>query len=625
MSESVLLAYVEDAPGPFSADAGQLVAIRDAGVPQVVIAAMLRHPSNRGVRVHQTPLTTIAETNFMTTNVVNTNALIVTQAAPVVLQQPVVVQQPTVVTDPPQPVQYSEVLDPYGSWVEVPGYGLCWQPSVSIRDRSWRPYHSNGRWIHSDHGWYWLSNYSWGWVPFHYGRWVDNNRYGWVWIPGSDWGPAWVSWRYGRSHVGWAPLPPHADYRPYRGFRNRGSRVSVRFEWGLGYNDYTFCPIDRFYSVNPYPYYYGRTRNQFIYSQTTVVNNFNQQASANPSNNGVSVNEVQQASRTVVQKVRVVNQNPGSRIPVRPNRVVQSGDSLAIYRQSIAPVPAQEMIANTTGGRSAAPVKTVNPRSNSNRSSSPSRSLTTTGSRSVTSRPSSSSRSNSSSSRTVIRPREPVKSRTIFVEQVPVIRRPSSRPTPVSSSYTSTPSRSRSSSSRSSTPSTRVSTPAPTPARQPVVIKTPEPVVSTPSTSSSRRTSSPSRSSSGRSVTRTPVRVFTPAPTPAPAPIRVSTPKPVVTRPTPAPAPVRFTAPKPVVSTPTPAPRPVVAPRPVSRPTPRPAPAPVTVTRSAPVVSRSTPAPARAPARTPTSSSSSSSSSKKDDSSGRPSARPQRK
>ena len=29
-----------------------------------------------------------------------------------------------------------------------------------------------------------------------------------VWVPGRVWGPAWVSFRYGESDVGWAPLPP---------------------------------------------------------------------------------------------------------------------------------------------------------------------------------------------------------------------------------------------------------------------------------------------------------------------------------------------------------------------------------------------------------------------------------
>jgi hypothetical protein len=42
--------------------------------------------------------------------------------------------------------------------------------------------------------------------------------YGWVWVPGAEWGPAWVDWRYGGGHAGWAPMPPewgpqHDSYR----------------------------------------------------------------------------------------------------------------------------------------------------------------------------------------------------------------------------------------------------------------------------------------------------------------------------------------------------------------------------------------------------------------------------
>src|SRR5436305_674962 len=41
----------------------------------------------------------------------------------------------------PQAVNYFyDSLAPYGSWVDVAGYGWCWQPTVSVVDVSWRPY-----------------------------------------------------------------------------------------------------------------------------------------------------------------------------------------------------------------------------------------------------------------------------------------------------------------------------------------------------------------------------------------------------------------------------------------------------------------------------------------------------
>ena len=68
---------------------------------------------------------------------------------------------------------------------------------------------TNSLWDYTDqYGWMWVSDYEWGWAPFHYGRWTFDQQYGWMWVPGRTWGPAWVSFRYGDSYVGWAPLPP---------------------------------------------------------------------------------------------------------------------------------------------------------------------------------------------------------------------------------------------------------------------------------------------------------------------------------------------------------------------------------------------------------------------------------
>ena len=50
-----------------------------------------------------------------------------------------------------------------GSWVELGDYGYCWQPSVAVIQRDWRPYCDRGRWLYSDCGYYWQSDYSWGW------------------------------------------------------------------------------------------------------------------------------------------------------------------------------------------------------------------------------------------------------------------------------------------------------------------------------------------------------------------------------------------------------------------------------------------------------------------------------
>src|SRR5262249_55422933 len=66
---------------------------------------------------------------------------------------------------------FYSALSPYGNWMNVDGYGYCWQPTVVVVNSGWQPYYNCGRWIYTDCGWYWCSDYSWGWAPFHYGRW----------------------------------------------------------------------------------------------------------------------------------------------------------------------------------------------------------------------------------------------------------------------------------------------------------------------------------------------------------------------------------------------------------------------------------------------------------------------
>lgn len=99
---------------------------------------------------------------------------------------------------------FHEGLTPYGDWVTVGAYGRVWRPHVAA---GWRPYYY-GHWVWSDEGWLWVSDEPWGWGPYHYGRWSYDSGFGWYWVPGYQWAPAWVSWRFGGTAVGWAPLAP---------------------------------------------------------------------------------------------------------------------------------------------------------------------------------------------------------------------------------------------------------------------------------------------------------------------------------------------------------------------------------------------------------------------------------
>jgi hypothetical protein len=105
-------------------------------------------------------------------------------------------------------------LEQYGRWIDHPRWGDVWSPDV---DPDWRPY-TMGYWSYTeDNGWYWVSEEPFGWAVFHYGNWVLDPDDGWLWIPGTEWGPAWVTWRHDDSddgYVGWAPLPPDSRWGP---------------------------------------------------------------------------------------------------------------------------------------------------------------------------------------------------------------------------------------------------------------------------------------------------------------------------------------------------------------------------------------------------------------------------
>jgi hypothetical protein len=105
--------------------------------------------------------------------------------------------------------EFRAALEPYGEFRSHRRWGAVWVPAQVGRD--WRPY-TVGRWVYSDdYGWYWASadeEEEWGWIVYHYGRWTWDDELGWCWVPGREWAPAWVEWRRGSRHIGWAPLPP---------------------------------------------------------------------------------------------------------------------------------------------------------------------------------------------------------------------------------------------------------------------------------------------------------------------------------------------------------------------------------------------------------------------------------
>ncbi|MGI8891055.1 MAG: DUF6600 domain-containing protein [Chthoniobacterales bacterium] len=131
-------------------------------------------------------------------------------------------------------------LEPYGDWMETGDYGYVFQPRQATQSHDWRPY-TNGHWVYTDAGWTWISDEKFGWATYHYGRWVRLRSVGWVWVPGEQWAPAWVSWRKGGDYVGWAPLPPEAQFDRQTGIQNWADNY-----YDIGPDQYAFVPAKEF-------------------------------------------------------------------------------------------------------------------------------------------------------------------------------------------------------------------------------------------------------------------------------------------------------------------------------------------------------------------------------------------
>jgi len=77
----------------------------------------------------------------------------------------------------------------YGSYTNVPGYGLMWQPYFT--GAGWDPF-MDGAWaFYPGFGYMFVSAYPWGWMPYYYGNWMYVPGFGWMWQPGywNTWNP----------------------------------------------------------------------------------------------------------------------------------------------------------------------------------------------------------------------------------------------------------------------------------------------------------------------------------------------------------------------------------------------------------------------------------------------------
>ncbi|MGZ5003205.1 MAG: DUF6600 domain-containing protein, partial [Chthoniobacterales bacterium] len=189
-------------------------------------------------------------------------------------------------------------LEPYGAWRESADYGYVWQPSVAADSRNWRPY-TDGRWAYTEAGWTWISDEPFGWATYHYGRWTRLSEIGWVWVPGDEWAPAWVSWRTGDRHVGWAPLPPEARFE-----RRTGIKHWADSYYDIDAGEYVFVPNEDIGDENIQRAAIPAERNVTIVNETTNVTNITYN-NTTIVNEGPSYDSLGAHSRRPVQRLRL--------------------------------------------------------------------------------------------------------------------------------------------------------------------------------------------------------------------------------------------------------------------------------------------------------------------------------
>jgi len=236
-------------------------------------------------------------------------------------------------------------LAPYGNWINLYPFGYVWTPRYM--GYQWRPY-TNGHWIMTDYGWTWIANEQWGSIPFHYGRWGYNDYFGWFWVPGMVWGPAWVSWRWNDQYVGWAPLPPEAEFRRGMDYSSFSFNIPIRF--------WIFLQVRHFLYRDIYRYTLPYERNAMLINYTSSHNNvfFRDNRIFNE---GMGIDVVRRFTGKQVPQYRVMDlQQPG------PARI--AGNDVRIYRpafQTVATAAPKNFLSGDEAQRDLAPARIFEP------------------------------------------------------------------------------------------------------------------------------------------------------------------------------------------------------------------------------------------------------------------------
>jgi len=328
VDEEVLLAYIDQTPSPIDLSADDVLSLNDLGVSSRVISEALRHGRSD---------TVVTANPIQDTGTTLTHGTAVSETVATVSSSLVAPQEKDLNIS-----YFYEALNPYGIWRYVDNV-WCWQPNATVFDYYWAPYCNHGHWVFTNVGWAWVSDYSWGWAAFHYGRWHRDRELGWLWTPGTEWGPAWVSWRTGPNYYGWAPLPPKARYVHNDGFYYGDKRVREDFEFELTAGDYLFVNTSHFYDQNPWENVEPPSHADKLYKSTAVVKNNYSFVNNNIVNHGPSVSAVAKITNTTIKPITIVADNVKPGQPLHPGLIKQN--QLVMYKPILSPVAPETPIA----------------------------------------------------------------------------------------------------------------------------------------------------------------------------------------------------------------------------------------------------------------------------------------
>jgi len=279
MGDDVILGYINKSGTTFNLTADDILYLKDQGVSQPVLSALLQAKPATPAPVAPAPAP-------------------VPQAAPAGALQPAAPPP----GGPPPAAPTAEVnfnyfhdqLAPFGTWVNVGGV-MYWRPDLAVRaNPDWRPYYDMGKWVQTENGLFWQSDYQWGDIPFHYGRWVHDPALGWLWLPEYEWGPAWVFWRHAETDgaIGWAPLPVGAVVVE-GGYIWHGARMGLEFDFGLGEGVFVFVGYDHFHEGffrmrgREYAWHIHGDRFHEFYHRSVVRNEFHRDEHGRFVNHGI--------------------------------------------------------------------------------------------------------------------------------------------------------------------------------------------------------------------------------------------------------------------------------------------------------------------------------------------------